>query len=154
MHGKIVDGKLVCVSCVVLDDGDWRPLTDFWPDRDPTEIETLTGPVITVTPVAVTRVWSLTLLPDSVIQRLVSQAVEGHLAASVTVRGYKSVESAVSYRDDPNPIWAAQARAVLEWRSACYTACYAALAAVQAGARPPLTPDEMVAALPPLVWPD
>ncbi|WP_434619168.1 hypothetical protein [Azospirillum sp. B2RO_4] len=84
----------------------------------------------------------------------VAAAVQRHLDAAVSERNYASAAAAVSYVGDPNPRWDAEGRAVLAWRSAVWTACFAALDAVLAGKRPPLTPKEMVAELPPLVWPE
>ncbi len=88
------------------------------------------------------------------IKRQVADAVQRHLDAAVSERNYSSAAAAVSYVGDPNPQWDAEGRAVLAWRSAVWMACFAALDAVLAGERPPLTPDEMVAELPPLVWPE
>lgn len=84
----------------------------------------------------------------------VAAAVQRHLDAAVAERNYASTAAAVSYVGDPNPQWDAEGRAVRDWRSAVWTACFAVLDAVLAGERPPLTPDEMVAELPPLVWPE
>ena len=84
----------------------------------------------------------------------VAAAVQRHLDATVSERNYTSAAAAVSYVGDPNPQWDAEGRVVLAWRSAVWTACFAALDAVLAGDRPPLTPEEMVAELPPLVWPE
>lgn len=88
------------------------------------------------------------------LKRQVADAVQRHLDAAVSERSYSSAAAAVSYVGDPNPQWDAEGRAVLAWRSAVWTACFAALDAVLAGERPPLTPEEMVAELPPLVWPE
>ncbi|ALG75444.1 hypothetical protein VY88_26910 [Azospirillum thiophilum] len=88
------------------------------------------------------------------IKQQVADAVQRHLDAAVAGRNYSSAAAAVSYVGDPNPLWDAEARAVLAWRSAVWTACFAALDAVLAGDRAPLTPEEMVAELPPLVWPE
>lgn len=87
------------------------------------------------------------------IKAQVAAAVQRHLDAAVAERGYSSAAAAVSYVGDPNPQWDAEGGAVRDWRSAVWTVCFAALDAVLAGERPPLTPDEMVAELPPLVWP-
>ncbi len=88
------------------------------------------------------------------LKQQVADAVQRHLDAAVAARNYSSAAAAVSYVGDPNPQWDAEGRAVLAWRSAVWTACFAALDAVLAGEREPLTPDEMVAELPPLVWPE
>ena len=80
-------------------------------------------------------------------------AVQAHQDAAARSRGYESITTAVTYIDDPNPTWAAEGAAAKEWRSAVWTACYAILAEVEAGTRPALTVDELLAGLPPLVWP-
>ena len=80
-------------------------------------------------------------------------AVQAHLDAAARSRGYESITTAVTYIDDPNPTWAAEGAAAKEWRSAVWTACYAILAEVEAGTRPAPTVDELLAGLPPLVWP-
>ena len=87
-------------------------------------------------------------------KKAVADAVQRHLDTVVAERSYSSAAAAVSYVGDPNPQWDAEARAVLAWRSAVWTACFVALDDVLAGRREPLTPDEMVAELPPLVWPE
>ncbi|QCG98973.1 hypothetical protein E6C67_26780 [Azospirillum sp. TSA2s] len=88
------------------------------------------------------------------LKQQVAAAVQRHLDATVSPRNYTSAAAAVSYVGDPNPQWDAEGRAVLAWRSAVWTACFVALDAVLSGERPPLTPEEMVAELPPLIWPE
>jgi hypothetical protein len=104
------------------------------------------------------RVWNVELIPledlAATLKAQVAEAVQRHLDAAVAERNYSSAAAAVSYVGDPNPHWDAEARAVLAWRSAVWTACFAALDAVMTGERPPLTPEEMIAELPPLVWPE
>ena len=103
------------------------------------------------------RVWNVEPIPPeeiaATLKRQVADAVQRHLDAAVADRSYASAAAAVSYVGDPNPQWDAEGRAVRDWRSAVWTACFSALDAVLAGERPPLTPEEMVAELPPLVWP-
>lgn len=106
----------------------------------------------------IVRVWDVELIPleeiAAALKAQVADAVQRHLDNAVAERGYSSAAAAVSYVGDPNPQWDAEGRAVLAWRSAVWTTCFAALDAVLAGERPPLTPEEMVAELPPLVWPE
>lgn len=106
----------------------------------------------------IVRVWGVEAIPPEEIaanlKRQVADAVQRHLDAAAAERNYASAAAAVSYVGDPNPQWDAEGRAVRDWRSAIWTACFAALNAVLAGERPPLTPEEMVAELPPLVWPE
>lgn len=104
------------------------------------------------------RVWDVEPIPPeeiaATLKKAVADAVQRHLDAAVAERSYSSAAAAVSYVGDPHLQWDAEGRAVRDWRSAVWTACFAALEAVLAGERPPLTPEEMVAELPPLVWPD
>lgn len=106
----------------------------------------------------IVRRWNVEPIPPediaAALKAQVAEAVQRHLDAAVAARNYTSAASAVSYVGDPNPQWDAEGRAVLAWRSAVWTACYAALDAVLAGDRLPLTPEDMVAELPPLVWPE
>lgn len=106
----------------------------------------------------IVRTWDVEPIPPeeiaATIKRQVADAVQQHLDAAVAGRNYSSAAAAVSYVGDPNPQWDAEGRAVLAWRSAVWMACFAALNDVLAGIREPLTPDEMVAVLPPLVWPE
>lgn len=106
----------------------------------------------------VIRTWDVEPIPPeeiaAALKAQVAEAVQRHLDVAVAERNYTSAASAVSYVGDPNPQWDAEGRAVLAWRSAVWTACYAALDAVLAGDRLPLTPEDMVAELPPLVWPE
>jgi hypothetical protein len=104
------------------------------------------------------RVWDVEPIPpeevEAALKKAVAQAVQRHLDTAVAPRGYSSAAAAISYIGDPNHVWDAEGRAVLSWRSAVWQTCFAALDAVVAGLRAPLTPAEMVAELPPLVWPD
>lgn len=104
------------------------------------------------------RTWDVEPVPleeiAATLKAQVADAVQQHLDATVSSRNYASAAAAVSYVGDPNPQWDAEGRAVLAWRSAVWTACFAALDAVLAGEREPLTPEQMVASLPPLVWPE
>lgn len=158
MFGTIEGGVLTIVSSTALDDGDWRPLTDIWPDRDPSAVETLTGPVITITGGAVTRVWTLGPIPQeeiaATLKKAVADAVQRHLDATVQARGYEFIHTCVTYADEPAvPRFQVEGQAARAWRSAVWAACYAALDSVLADERAPLTPEEMVAELPALVWP-
>jgi hypothetical protein len=79
------------------------------------------------------------------------------LDAKAQERQYDGMLAAVTYLDDPNPAYAAEAAALKAHRSAVWTYALAALADVQAGERaaPPLE-DFLaeVAAACPFAWPD
>jgi len=79
--------------------------------------------------------------------------VQAHLDATARLRRYDSIQTAVTYRDDPNPVFSGEATALFEWRSAVWTTALALLAEVEAGERPVPTPEDLIAALPAMVWP-
>lgn len=122
--------------------------------RQPVEAWEIGDDVATVTYATVDLTAAEIAAHAANIKAQVAAAVQRHLDTAVAERSYASAAAAVSYVGDPNPQWDAEGRAVLAWRSAVWTACYAALDAVLAGERPPLTPEEMVTELPPLVWPE
>lgn len=75
------------------------------------------------------------------------------LDATARSRQYDSIQAAVSYRGDPNPVYAAEAEALFAWRSSMWTAAFAILAAVEAGERPMPSSSDFMAELPTMVWP-
>lgn len=79
-----------------------------------------------------------------------TRAVQADMDAAARAKGYDSILSACSYASVANP-FQAEGVAFLEWRSACWAACYGILAAVQAGERPAPTAVELLAELPVLV---
>lgn len=81
-------------------------------------------------------------------------AIQAHLDATARERQYDGIQAAISYVGDPNPIYAAQATALRDWRSAVWTYALAQLALVATGARPQPTVAELLAELPPFAWPD
>lgn len=86
-----------------------------------------------------------------------SSAVQGMLDSKAQERQYDSMLTAVSYLDDPNPNYAAEATALKAHRSAVWTYALAALADVQAGERMAPTIEDFlgeVAAACPFTWPD
>ncbi|RUQ59757.1 hypothetical protein EJ913_31035 [Azospirillum doebereinerae] len=91
----------------------------------------------------------------ALLQQQVTDAVQQHLDAAVRTRGYDSMATCVTYAGEASvPRFQAEGRAARAWRSAVWDRCYAVLAEVLAGERASLTPAEMIAELPPLVWPD
>jgi len=89
------------------------------------------------------------------LQQQVADAVQQHLDAAVQARNYDSMATCVTYAGEASvPRFQQEGRAARAWRSAVWERCYAVLAEVLAGERAPLTPTEMIAELPLLVWPD
>ncbi len=83
-----------------------------------------------------------------------SDAIQAHLEAKAAERHYDSIQSAVSYRGDPNPQFAAEAEALFVWRSAVWTYATAELDKVTAGQRAQPGVEEFVGELPAFVWPE
>lgn len=82
-----------------------------------------------------------------------TNAVQMHLDAMARTKDYDSMLSCVSYAGSANATFAAEAKAALAWRDACWSYCYQQLAAVQAGTIAAPTPAQLVAALPVFIWP-
>lgn len=82
-----------------------------------------------------------------------SGAIQAHLEAKAHERHYDSIQSAVSYRDDPNPQFAAEADALFAWRSSVWTYATAELDRVTADERGQPTVEDFIAELPAFVWP-
>lgn len=80
--------------------------------------------------------------------------IQAHLDATAQERQYDGIQTAVSYRGDPNTQFAAEAEAIFAWRSAVWTAALAILAEVEAGTRPIPTADALIAELPEIIWPE
>jgi hypothetical protein len=91
--------------------------------------------------------------PEAGLQ-LLKESVSRHLDSTVAGRMYKSMESAVSWADDPDPVFAAEGAACKAWRSAVWAHCRLMRDEVLAGARLLPSSDELIAGLPPMVWPD
>ncbi len=85
--------------------------------------------------------------------RLLAAAVDRHLDATVATRDYINITSACSYADDPDPDFAADGAACRLWRSAVWTYCRTMRDAVRAGEIALPTEEQLLAALPVLVWP-
>jgi len=85
------------------------------------------------------------------LQGSYSAAIQQHLDAKARERGYDGIQTAITYRDDPNPAFAAEALALFNWRSAVWTAATAMLAAVNPASPP--TIEAVLAALPAFAWP-
>lgn len=113
---------------VVFRNGKWGYIRAVTPSEDPTE-----EPVLTEGDYA--------------------NAIQAALDAKAQERRYDSIASAISYRGDPNPQFAAEADALFAWRSAVWTMAYQELARVTAGERAPPSLEALVEEIPPFVWP-
>lgn len=108
-----------------------------------------------IRPDASGRPEAVTVVPQTLEQWSAHAAslIVGVMDAKARERRYDSIQTAVTYRDDPNPVFAAEAQALFAWRSAVWTAAFAILAEVEAGTRPFPGEADFLAELPPLVWP-
>lgn len=80
-------------------------------------------------------------------------AVQRVMDAEARALGYDDLKTAITYRGDPNPKFAAEAEAFFVWRSAVWTQAYAHLAQVQAGEASMPTVEEAIAMTPTLALP-
>ncbi|WP_085025603.1 hypothetical protein [Ensifer aridi] len=87
------------------------------------------------------------------LQAQYSAAIQAHLDAKARERQYDGIQTAITYRDDPNPQFAAEGDALFNWRSAVWTYSTAELAKVNAGERSQPSVEEFIAELPPFTWP-
>lgn len=86
--------------------------------------------------------------PEAII-RAVTVTIQARMDAAARDRGYDDLKTAITYRGDPNPKFAAEAEAFFVWRSAVWTKAYAVLAT---GAIPTL--PEAIALMPLLELPE
>ena len=87
------------------------------------------------------------------LEAMFSSAIQTHLDDTARQRRYDSIHTAISYRDDANPVFASEAAVLFAWRSAVWTYSTAELDKVMAGERDIPTIEEFVAELPEIVWP-
>lgn len=80
-------------------------------------------------------------------------AVQQRLDAFAQTRGYDGILSACTYTASAVPKFAAEGAYCVQSRDGHWSACYQMLADVQAGRRATPTLDEVIAAMPVLVWP-
>lgn len=78
-------------------------------------------------------------------------AVQSHLDAAAQSRLYTDGNSLATYTASTNPQWAAEAQAFVAWRDAVWQQVYAMWASPP---DPVPTPEEVVAGLPVIEWPE
>lgn len=83
-----------------------------------------------------------------------ARAIQDHLDRTARERQYESILSAITYRDDPNPQFAAEAAALFEWRSAVWSAAVVMMEQVGSSGDPPPTIEQVVEMLPTFEWPE
>ena len=88
------------------------------------------------------------------ITRTLTASVQAHMDDQAHALNYDDIKTAVTYADEPAvPKFQAEGLVFREWRSLCWAHCYAAMAAVHLGERAIPTAEELIAELPPLVFP-
>jgi len=81
-------------------------------------------------------------------------AIDQYMNDFAKTREYDSMASAASYCDDEDPQFQMEGKYCKDMRSKIYRLSANIRDAVKAGKRPMPTPDEVVAELPVLVWPE
>lgn len=81
------------------------------------------------------------------------EAVQRHLDVEAQRRKYDGILSACSYATSTVNKFRAEGQACVEWRDAVWSACYELLARVESGSVPEPSVDELIAVLPPMIWP-
>lgn len=88
--------------------------------------------------------------PEQIVAAIAA-ALQAHMDAAAKALGYEDLRSAVTYADEPAvPKFQAEGRALRAWRSLVWARCYELLDEVQAGTRPPMTAEQVIADLPAL----
>ena len=82
------------------------------------------------------------------------EAVQDYIDQCVQQRGYDNVYTCLSYKDDPDPIFSAEAAAVLAWRSQVWRTAQSILNQWMTGQIQQPTIAEVLTQLPTLVWPE
>lgn len=86
--------------------------------------------------------------------RVLGLAAQMHLDTTAGERGYDSILSLCSYATSSVAKFAAEGQAGVEWRDAVWANATQTFDQVLAGTIPAPTAEELIAALPPIVWPD
>ena len=80
-------------------------------------------------------------------------AVQKYLDETVQQKGYDNVYTCLSYKGDPDPIFSAEADAVLAWRSQVWRCAQSILNQWAAGQIEQPTISQVISQLPILTWP-
>jgi hypothetical protein len=81
------------------------------------------------------------------------RAIQAHIDATAQERGYDSGVSCASYVNSTNQAWASEASAFVARRDNAWAYVYAELEKVQSGLREQPTIEDILAELPPMIWP-
>lgn len=91
---------------------------------------------------------------ESTLYNAIGFAVNEYMNQKAAARRYDSISSAVSYTTSTNAKYRAEAEACNIFRTACWEKCDQIELEVSQGLRPIPTPEEVVAELPDLIWPN
>lgn len=89
---------------------------------------------------------------EAEIQQQLTNAVQNYMDTTVQARNYDNINSACTYANSTDHIFAAEGVACVKWRDAVWRKCYDMLAEVKAGTRAIPTAEEVIAELPALEW--
>lgn len=100
------------------------------------------------------QAWKVVPWSEEEVQAALTDAIQQHLDETARTHAYDGILSLCTYASSPNPKFAAEGQAGVDWRDACWTKGYEILAECQAGTRAVPTREELVAELPMMVWPE
>ena len=86
-------------------------------------------------------------------RKTLTDAMQSYLDQTAQERGYDGILSLCSYATSSNPRFGPEGQAGVALRDAVWAYGYAVIAEVEAGARPAPTIEELLAALPSIIWP-
>ena len=89
--------------------------------------------------------------PEQILASL-TQALQSHLDTEAQTKRYDNIKSAALRAGYPGPFHD-EGVAAATWMDTCFALGYTILAEVQAQTRPMPTEAELIALLPPMVWP-
>lgn len=103
-------------------------------------------------PVNNVQTWKQVPMSEQEIEDACIELVQTHMDTEVQGHGYYNMLSACSYAGASNP-YQEESVACIGWRGNVWATCYQILSSVRTGNRPVPTPQELIALLPPMVWP-
>lgn len=81
-------------------------------------------------------------------------AIQNMIDDKAKEKRYDNGNSMATYVTSSDPVWAIEAQAFVEWRDRVWQHAYREMDKVLSGVRAQPTVDEILAELPPLVWPE
>ena len=88
------------------------------------------------------------------IQSNLTRSVQEHMDKTAQERCYDDIFTAISYVNSSDPVFAAEASALLLWRDKVWRLCYTILDEVKYGVRPIPSATELLEELPKFEWPE